>query len=315
MIFEYVWLDGAEPLPNLRSKIRVSSSSKPSMWTFDGSSTYQAKTEESDLLLKPVRVYNNPFMKGKLVLCEVLNPDKIPHQSNKRRRLIEVCEHLKGKGPLVGFEQEYLLYEDRQPPKINAYCGVGLDRIKGRDIAERHLAACIKAGIKISGMNAEVVPAQWEYQIGPANPVRAADDLWMSRYILYKICEEKGVEVSFEPKPIHDRHGSGCHINLSFKKTRNAAFGKAIGELIKKLGDNHNYLLPHYGPGNEKRLTGDLEASDYNKFTWGIMDRTASVRIPISTYKGKAGYIEDRRPGANIDPYVALCAILECLMW
>ena len=324
-IIEYVWLDGQYPVPMLRSKIRVAESSGVDVWSFDGSSTYQANPEESDLVLNPVRIYWNPFFKnGLLALCEVLNPDRTPHYSNTRRRLAEICDKVREEEPSIGMEQEYVFLRNGWPlgwpqngypePQGKYYCGVGASRIFGRNIAEEHLGACLKAGVSIAGMNAEVMPSQWEYQIGPTDPLRAADDLWISRYILQRIAEKYGVDISFEPKPIEGKwSGSGVHINISIKSTRNSYYGKEIKGIIKKMEKYHTYLLTHYGEGNENRLTGDLETCDYNTFKYGEMDRTASVRIPWNTSYGRAGYIEDRRPAANMNPYDALAALLEVI--
>jgi len=322
-IIEYVWLDGQYPIQMLRSKIHITDSSGVGTWTFDGSSTYQANPEKSDLILNPVRVYRNPFFDGGLLaLCEVLNPDETPHNSNTRRRLVEIHNKVKDEEPLVGIEQEYIFFKDGRPlgwpkngypePQGKYYCGVGARRIFGRRIAEEHMMACIKAGIKISGINAEVMPSQWEYQIGPEDPLKVADDLWISRYILLRVAEKYGVGISFHPKPIDGQwNGSGAHINFSTKETRDSYFGNTMKNIIKKLEKYHSYLLMHYGEENDRRLTGNMETSHFTTFKYGEMDRTASVRIPWNTLYRKAGYIEDRRPAANMNPYDALAALLE----
>ena len=322
-IFEYIWLDGQQPTQELRSKIKIKESPKVDDWTFDGSSTYQADIRKSDLILKPARTYLNPFFENAfLVLCEVYEENGKPHQSNSRRKLAEICSKVEEEKPLVGIEQEYILIKDGWPlgwpkngypePQGKYYCGIGSNRIFGRKIAEEHMQACIKAGIKIAGINAEVIPSQWEYQIGPSNPLKAADDLWISRYILLKIAEKYGVTVSFNPKPIGGKwNGSGAHINFSTENTRNSCFGNALKYIIEKLKKYHSYLLMYYGEENDKRLNGSMEASHFIEFKCGEMDRTASVRIPLNTLYGKAGYIEDRRPAANMNPYDALAALLE----
>ena len=79
---EYIWIDGTEPTPQLRSKIKVVPvGEEPPIWGFDGSSTNQAPGENSDCVLNPVFVCPDPLRDGdhKLVMCEVLLTDLTPH--------------------------------------------------------------------------------------------------------------------------------------------------------------------------------------------------------------------------------------------
>ena len=319
---EYVWLDGREsPMPHLRSKIRVLEAPKkgkliPPQWNFDGGSTYQAGLEDSDTILSPVRVYANPFLEdGVLVLCEVFNQDGTTHVSNTRREL----ESLQGKDAEMwfGFEQEYTLFLDENTPLAwhdgepeqqgDYYCGVGTENAFGRDISNTHLDMCLKAGIDLYGTNAEVMPSQWEYQTSPNAPLKAADDLWMSRYILERVTEKAGVFNSFHPKPCKGEwNGAGCHTNFSTKWMRSDYH--YVVEAINRLEGRHSSHLEVYGAWNSQRMTGNCETSSYDTFTAGKTDRSASIRIPLATTKD-GGYLEDRRPSANMDPY-RVCARL-----
>jgi len=338
MIYEYIWLDGCNP-PNLRSKIKICDDDELSIQTFDGSSTKQSSPERSDLVLNPVRVYENPLFTtsnllyslypAKLILCEVLDEDMNPTEtSTARRKLAYLVQKYRNEEILVSIEQEYVLMDARHryplgwhpnhhpQPSDAYYCGVGAKSVVGREIAEEHLFACLDAGISISGMNAEVMLSQWEYQIGICDPLRAADDLIVSRYLLYRICERYSAYPSFDPKPVKGWSGSGCHINISTKRTRSQddkIRNDEIKKIISKLRENHEILLKNYGKNNHERLTGEHETCRYDEFRYGVMDRTASVRIPWLTHRGYAGYIEDRRPAANMNPYDALSALLSVL--
>lgn len=332
VLAEYIWIDGQTPTKKMRSKTKVLSYIPRciqafSMWSFDGSSTYQAKTGSSDLLLKPVFFANDPI-RGKphiLVLCEVLNCDGSVHLSNTRSRLRELAKMYKKEDPLFGIEQEYTLYDAEgerpyrwprgkafPPPQGPYYCGVGSDEVYGRELVEAHLAACLESGLKISGINAEVMPAQWEFQVGPLDPLAVSDQLWLARWLLYRLGEKFGITAKLDSKPVTgDWNGAGAHTNFSTNKMRNYGGLEHIRSACKKLGEFHKEHIKVYGADNDKRLTGKHETCDINTFRFGEGDRGASVRIPLPVVNAGCGYLEDRRPAANMDPYEVCAAILE----
>ncbi len=338
---EYIWLDGAEPTRQLRSKTRIISlpqgragqlSDFP-QWGFDGSSTSQADGGDSDLILAPVNVIRDPNRGpgDRLVLCEVLNPDGSPHASNTRAQLRQALqEGAAAHEPWFGFEQEYTLFQDGKPlgwpsngyPGAQGpyYCGVGSGRVFGRDLVEAHAQACLDAGLMIYGINAEVMPAQWEFQIGyrglkgeEADPLIVSDHLWLARWLLLRLGEESGIEVSFDPKPVRgDWNGAGNHTNFSTRSMRDPDGGmECIREGISRLGSNHEAHIAGYGHGLQHRLTGLHETCAIDQFRGGVADRGASIRIPRQVEKRGFGYLEDRRPGANCDPYVVCRLILQ----
>ncbi len=337
---EYIWLDGAVPTRHLRSKARVVDvGGSPSIddfpdWSFDGSSTNQATGDDSDCILKPVSFVADPI-RGEgnyLVMAEVYNPDgETPHESNSRAQLRAVLDAGAGaQEPWAGFEQEYTMFKGRQPlgwpeqgfpgPQGPYYCGVGADEAYGRQIVEEHAQACLDIGLLFYGINAEVMPGQWEFQIGfrgdtkEANDVlTASDHTWFGRWLLYRIAEDYDVTISTHNKPISgDWNGAGMHTNFSTKDTRDKAKGKeAIDAAVKALGEKHDEHVKIYGYANDRRLTGNHETCDINTFKAGTADRGCSIRIPQLVAQKGYGYFEDRRPGANADPYLVsarLCA-------
>ena len=320
---EYIWMDGAEPTQKLRCKTKIVTVGKePPLWGFDGSSTNQATGHQSDCVLKPVFMCPDPVRGGndKLVLCEVLLTDMTPHPTNTRAKLTEVARKYADHDMWFGIEQEYTFFEGIRPlgwpdngfpaPQFGYYCGVGSDEVFGRHIVEEHMQACLDAGLKFEGINAEVMPAQWEFQIGAAGPVEVSDHMWIARWLLYRIAEKYGVSATLSPKPVKgDWNGAGAHTNFSTKAMRESI--DACIAAAKALEQEAALHIANYGAGIEERLTGKHETCSYKEFKYGVSDRGASVRIPWQVAIDGKGYIEDRRPCANMDPYVVCRLILS----
>lgn len=291
------------------------------IWNFDGSSTGQSEGHNSDVYLHPVALFRCPFRRGnnKIVLCETYKFDKTPTESNRRHTCKVAMEKAKDQIPWFGIEQEYtLLSRDGHPfgwpkqgypgPQGPYYCSVGADRVFGRAVLEAHYRACLYAGVKIAGTNGEVMPAQWEFQVGPCEGINMGDQLWMARFLLHRVAEDFGVVVSLDPKPMPGQwNGAGAHCNYSTEAMREPGGLKAINEAIEKLSKHHARHIQAYDPrdgkDNERRLTGRLETSSIHDFSSGVANRGASIRIPRQVEEEGFGYLEDRRPASNCDPY------------
>ena len=318
---EYIWLDGCKPEQTLRSKVKVTDEDVSPDWAFDGSSTQQAEGGSSDCVLKPATEYEGPLSSDRLVMCEVLSPDKTPHPSNTRIK----CEGLVADEWWFGYEQEYFFtnpedgtilgWEDGTPrPQGDYYCGVGAGNVVGREISEAHMDVCLAAGIMIAGTNAEVALGQWEYQCF-GKGLKAGDDLWVSRYLLHLVAEDYGVAVNFHPKPQEgDWNGSGMHTNFSNDEMRNNGSEALMSSLCESLGKVHSEGILEYGSDNDKRLTGLHETQSIETFSYAVSDRGASIRVPIYTVDNNwNGYLEDRRPASNADPYRIMAHIVSTL--
>jgi glutamine synthetase len=340
---EYIWVDADG---GYRSKNRVlyidstAENLNPKnlpIWNYDGSSTGQAITNESEVILVPAAVYKDPFLDLKgmptrsatsiLVLCETFKTDGTPHPTNTRHAANELFDKHKDLKPWYGIEQEFFLsnIETGRPlgfpihcqhfPKEQGtyYCGAGGECVFGRDFVLDAYKRCLLAGLTISGMNGEVAPGQWEIQVGPCEGIRAADQLSILRYILTRTSElYPNISVEFFSKPVNglEWNGSGAHTNFSTEKMRNPRGLGEIYRVVENLKQNHSEHIKLYGEDNHLRLTGKCETSDMSTFTSGVGDRSASIRIPTQVEKDKCGYFEDRRPSSSCDPYVVTSVLL-----
>jgi glutamine synthetase len=330
---EYIWIDAFD---NTRSKLKVIDVDENIdyninmvlEWNFDGSSTGQAEGRDSDVILKPINMFINPFInwcESYLVMCETFNKDGTVHSTNHRNKCAITSLKCQNDECLFGIEQEYILFGRNglpykwlgyEFPGAGAqgpyYCGVGGDRIFGRDITLEHLEYCLKAGLKVCGTNGEVMASQWEFQIGPLSPLEVSDQLWVARYILQRVCEKYDCIASFHPKPYKGNwNGSGGHTNFSTREMRSEGGLNVIKNACAKFKNTHKEHMSVYGRFNDERLTGFHETSSIDDFSWGISNRGCSIRIPLNVNKDGCGYLEDRRPAANLDPYLATEIIMR----
>ncbi|MDB6069562.1 MAG: Glutamate--ammonia ligase [Verrucomicrobiales bacterium] len=326
---EYIWLDGYQPVRNLRSKTQLKEyDAFPTLdqlpkWGFDGSSTQQAPGGSSDCVLVPVAIFPDSTRKnGALVMCEVYNADGTPHASNDRATILD------DEGAWFGFEQEYFFYQDGRPlgfpengypaPQGPYYTGVGYKNVGdiARQIVEEHLDICLDAGINHEGINAEVAKGQWEFQIFGKGSKKAADEMWVARYILQRLTEKYGIDVEYHCKPLGatDWNGSGMHANFSTTYLRETGGKEYFDKLMAAFDKYKDEHIAVYGPDNHMRLTGLHETQSIDKFSWGVADRGASIRVPHSfKNSGWKGYLEDRRPNSQGDPYQIASRILATI--
>lgn len=341
---KYVWLDGLDtPMPRTKTRYIRQEESDRNLelkdipeWGFDGSSTGQADVSSSDMVLKPIKLYTSTEnINNAYVMCEVYNIKDKPHISNSRSDLRKIFESDKNADEInFGIEQEYVIInpKNQQPykwpekydeelkemktmfpgPQGRYYCGSG-NFIRGRDVVEEHARRCLDLGLKLTGTNAEVMLSQWEYQLGPQNALDLADDLVLARFLYDELADENDFAIETWPKLFKDNDawaGTGCHINFSTPTLMNGSDNaKYIDSLLVDISEDHKKHIKVYGSGNEFRLTGKNETCHIDSFEWGNSDRSVAMRIPHN-----ANYIEDRRPGGNIDPYAALSALLESIL-
>lgn len=325
---EYIWLDGNKPTQTLRSKTKIIHDFSGKIedlpiWNFDGSSTQQAEGGSSDCLLKPVALYPDPdrIGDGYLVMTEVLNADGSPHATNGRAHIDADDTDF-----WFGFEQEYFLVDPETGlplgfpeggyprPQGPYYCGVGGDSAYGREVIEEHLELCLNAGLNVEGINAEVAAGQWEFQIFAKGAATAGDEIWVARYLIERTAEKYGLVVDWHPKPLGDTdwNGSGMHANFSNGKMRDEGGEEYMTKVCEEFGKYIQEHIDVYGADNDQRLTGKHETQSIDKFSYGVSDRGASIRIPVNTIDdGWKGRLEDRRPASNADPYKVAGRIIK----
>ena len=324
---EYIWLDGYKPTQSLRSKTKIENNfsgklSDCPQWCFDGSSTKQAEGRSSDCLLEPVAIFPDPArVNAYLVMCEVLNPDGTPHASNGRAMIQDDDDDF-----WFGFEQEYFLWdtETNLPPGFPIggypspqgpyYCSVGARNAHCRDLVEEHLDLCLEAGLNVEGINAEVAAGQWEFQIFSKGAKSAGDQVWIARYMLERCGEKYGLTINWHPKPLGqtDWNGSGMHANFSNSVLRTCGQKEVYDRICQAFKPRVESHIAVYGADNDQRLTGLHETQRIDQFSYGVSDRGASIRIPVATVKNNwKGWLEDRRPASNADPYKVAAEIIK----
>lgn len=336
---DYVWVDGTGE--NVRSKARTiefipDNHKEVPVWGSDGKASMLPVPKESDVLLVPVAIYNDPFRRGnnKLVLCDTYEYDGKALPTNHRKSFCDALNKVCDQEIMWGLEQQYMVMDmDERPfgwpvmlgePRkhMGYYCSVGGNKVYGREIAESHYRACLYAGVQIASIHPDAIPGQWEFQIGVSPGIKGPDDLWMARYILGRISEEYGTHICYHPKRYENLSGSSCHVNFSTKATRKDNGLSTLQEYMQKLSKRHDEHLKKYDPyggeQNKRRLTGKDGASAADTFSSGVGDKNLSVRITKESETKKKGYVEDRRPAANGDPYavcdmiVRTCLLDEC---
>jgi len=343
ILVEYIWIGGNE---ELRSKTRVIDVTNDeyndslnlvlSVWNYDGSSTGQAPGQNSEVIIKPRRICRCPFRRdgnNVLVICDTYDSNDQPLPTNTRFNAAIIFAQKPEEEPWFGIEQEFFFIDAKtnkplgfndevaDVPTVQGqyYCSVGAKNSFGRQIMEDVLNNMLYAGLKVSGINAEVAPGQFEFQIGPVVGIDAPDQVHLARYILERTAEKYNVWIDYHPKPLGfdaDWNGSGLHHNFSTKAMREQNGLGVILDAMTKLESQHLEHMKVYGKDNHMRMSGKHETSSYDKFTFGRASRNTSVRIGNDVYVNGCGYFEDRRPASNADPYHVCSKIFEttCLI-
>jgi glutamine synthetase len=297
---EYIWLDGYSPTPNLRGKTQIKTyDSFPSveelpLWGFDGSSTKQAEGHSSDCVLEPVRVF--PDAAQTACWCFAGDDAGWRHAAC----LQQARHHSRRRGPgsassrnISSTNGRPLGFPIASGPQGPYYTGVGYRSIGSvaRQIVEKHIDLCLDAGINIEGINAEVAKGQWEFQIFGKGSKKAADEMWMARYLMQRLTEKYGIDIEYHCKPLGDTdwNGSGMHANFSTTYMREVGGKDYFEKLMKAFELAREDHIAVYGPDNHKHETAAI-----TDFTYGVADRALRSRAAGFVKNDCRGLSEDR---------------------
>ncbi len=327
---EYIWLDGKKPVPDLRGKTLIKTFDKPPTlgdlpnWGFDGSSTMQAEGRKLRLRAKAGGSLSGRQPQGRFYRSErspAPGPHAASHQHARdhRERSRPVDRPRAGILPVSRTGVRWASRKTATPAlrkaRTTAALAINIWADLARKIVDEHLELCLAAGINHEGINSEVAKGQWEFQIFAKGSAKAADDTWTARYLMLRLCEKYEVDMVLHCKPIKgDWNGSGMHCNFSTKYMREVGGKEYFESLMKAFEANIPSHIAVYGPDNHLRLTGLHETQAIDKFSYGLSDRGASIRMPVNFIKnGYKGYLEDRRPNSEGDPYQIVSRILKTI--
>ena len=323
---QYVWSDKYGE-PRVTTKLE-SDHDINKLLCFNGLNTGQSvDTNNSDIYIRPVQRYNNPLIKRtkelepSIFVCELMLDENKSHSSNERNRSIKVLENYEDVN--MSFTLDFFVtkknvpvaFLSNPPPSQQGifYCGVGGDIAVGQECANDIFQNANRADLNVTQLSGGVAPSQWTIKLEGTAKVKLLDDLICLRYIIAKSAEKYGVTICFHPQLLKEEwNGSACLIEYSNDKMRTDKECNYIrNTVIKNLDKTHAEYVSKCGEDNNRRLIGTNNTSKNDEFTSAVGKYDCSVRIPKLTNVRGHGSIEDRRPGANMDPYVVVPYLLN----
>ena len=276
--------------------------------------------------------YENPTAE---VICDCFYLDDRPVDIAPRHVLKQVLDlyHKNGWRAVVAPELEFYLVKKNLDPDYPLEAPVGrsgraekmgqaygIDAANNFDpIVEDIYSFCEKQEIDIDTISHESGPAQLEINFNHGDPLELADQVFLFKRTVRQAALKHDMYATFMAKPHAEEPGSSMHIHQSVVelKTGKPLFAGPRAEpsrlLLNHIGGMQRYMpaaLPFCAPNvnSYRRLVPDSDAPTNTH--WGIDNRTAPFRVPASDAANLR--VENRVPGADANPYLAIAASLAC---
>jgi glutamine synthetase len=269
------------------------------------------------------------------VICDIRGSagEKVPYTPrNVLKNIVELYAE-KGWKPVVAPEIEFYLVAKNddpdyplQPPSGRsgrsiqggqAYSIAGINEFDELIDDIYHFSE--KQGLEIDTLIHEEGPAQLEINLRHGDPIELADQVFLFKRTIREAALKYGIYATFMAKPMQGQAGSAMHIHQSVIdiETGKNVFSKPDGEpsdaFFHFIGGMQHYIpraMAMMAPyvNSYRRLTPDM-AAPLNT-AWGYDNRTTAFRVPVSD--AAARRVENRLPGSDANPYLALAASLAC---
>lgn len=271
----------------------------------------------SDLLLHPdpatlcVLPWRPEHGRVVRMFCHITYPDGRPFERDARYLLKQAIDHAARAGYTFAFgaEMEFYLFkldEDGNPTHI-PYDHASYMDIAPEDKCENvRREICLnleQMGIRPESSHHEEGPGQNEIDFRYSDPLTAADDAVTFQAVVRTIAARNGLCADFSPKPLADKPGNGCHINISVKGGSQESMVYMIAGILNKISDMTVFLNP--AEQSYTRL-GSNKAPKY--ISWSSDNRSQLIRIPAAT--GEYRRAELRSPDSMANPYIAYTLLI-----
>ncbi|MCB1517471.1 MAG: glutamine synthetase [Hyphomicrobiaceae bacterium] len=276
-----------------------------------------------------------PWLRGNIaqVLVELEDEDEKISDLSARQHLARVLERFADKGlkPVIATELEFYVIRQRERSEDPPTAPVRTPRAQNYDMELLHrlepiltdiLDACARQGLPTDTLTAEYGPGQFEVNFHHSDDVLAVADMTlMFRRLVRGVVGNHGLEATFMAKPYSEYSGNGMHVHVSLLDMdgNNVFSGTeedlapmlqyAVAGVLETMPDMQAIFAPHL---NSMRRFGPASHAP-SAPEWGFDHRGAAVRIPEMT--GMGARLEHRICGADVNPYLALAAILGGVLY
>jgi glutamine synthetase len=277
----------------------------------------------------PGSLHNVPWARGHVAQVQVEMQDESGGISplSPRQKLQDVVNRFEAKGlrPVVATELEFYILRPRKTAEEAPQPPEGVPNAQNYDlkvlenseeILTEILAASKTQGLATDTLIAEYGPGQFEVNfLHTDDPVLAADTALLFRRLVKGVVRKHGMEATFMAKPYAACPGNGMHVHASVldqdgQNIFSAEHGvsetlrAAVGGVLATMREMQAIFAPHMNSYRRFQPNGFAPTAP----DWGLDNRSASVRLPET--RGPGARLEHRIAGADVNPYLALTAVL-----